>query len=90
LREFSDINLSRKLLSLKERWRLYEKCLNRISETIQNLLDLISEPSDHLLENFISHVPMPLISKIAIISPHGWFGQTKEKVQSLETQMHPE
>jgi sucrose synthase len=50
--------------------------VSRISETIQTLLDLISEPSDHLLENFISRVPMPLISKIAIISPHGWFGQT--------------
>jgi sucrose synthase len=50
--------------------------VGRISETIQTLLDLISEPSDHLLENFISRVPMPLISKIAIISPHGWFGQT--------------
>ena len=43
---------------------------------IQTLLDLINEPTDHLLEHFISRVPMPLISKIAIISPHGWFGQT--------------
>jgi len=50
--------------------------VQRISETIQTLLDLISEPTDHLLEHFISRVPMPLISKIAIISPHGWFGQT--------------
>ncbi len=50
--------------------------VQRISETLQTLLDLISEPTDHLLEHFISRVPMPLISKIAIISPHGWFGQT--------------
>ena len=50
--------------------------VGRISETIQTLLDLISEPTDDLLEHFISRVPMPLISKIAIISPHGWFGQT--------------
>jgi sucrose synthase len=50
--------------------------VSRISETIQTLLDLINEPNDHLLEHFISRVPMPLISKIAIISPHGWFGQT--------------
>jgi sucrose synthase len=48
----------------------------RISETLQTLLDLINEPTDHLLEHFISRVPIPLISKIAIISPHGWFGQT--------------
>ncbi|MGD9279779.1 MAG: sucrose synthase [Desulfobacterales bacterium] len=50
--------------------------VGRISETIQTLIDLISEPTDQLLEHFISRVPMPLISKIAIISPHGWFGQT--------------
>jgi sucrose synthase len=50
--------------------------VQRILETIQTLLDLVSEPTDQLLENFISRVPMPLISKIAIISPHGWFGQT--------------
>ncbi|MBW2450426.1 MAG: sucrose synthase [Deltaproteobacteria bacterium] len=50
--------------------------VERISETFQTLLDLINEPTDYLLENFISRVPMPLISKIAIISPHGWFGQT--------------
>ncbi len=50
--------------------------VGRISETFQTLLDLINEPTDHLLEHFISRVPMPLISKIAIISPHGWFGQT--------------
>jgi sucrose synthase len=50
--------------------------VERISETFQTLLDLINEPTDHLLEKFISRVPMPLISKIAIISPHGWFGQT--------------
>ena len=43
---------------------------------MQTLLDLVGEPTDELLEKFISRVPMPLISKIAIISPHGWFGQT--------------
>jgi sucrose synthase len=48
----------------------------RIRETMQILLDLVGEPTDELLEKFISRVPMPLISRIAIISPHGWFGQT--------------
>ena len=50
--------------------------VGRIIETIQVLLNLINEPTDQLLEQFISRVPMPLISRIAIISPHGWFGQT--------------
>jgi sucrose synthase len=48
----------------------------RIRETMQILLNLVGEPTDDLLETFISRVPMPLISRIAIISPHGWFGQT--------------
>lgn len=50
--------------------------VGRIRETMQILLDLVNEPTDQLLEQFISRVPMPLIFKIAIISPHGWFGQT--------------
>ncbi len=50
--------------------------VGRIIETIQFLIDLVNEPTDYLLEKFISCVPMPLISKVAIISPHGWFGQT--------------
>jgi len=50
--------------------------VGRIIESVETLLNLINEPTDELLERFISRVPMPLISKIAIISPHGWFGQT--------------
>ena len=49
--------------------------VGRIMDNIETLLDLINEPTDTLLERFISRVPIPLISKIAIISPHGWFGQ---------------
>ena len=48
---------------------------SRIFETMQLLIDLINEPTDTLLEQFLSRVPMPLISKVAIISPHGWFAQ---------------
>jgi sucrose synthase len=50
--------------------------VGRIRETMETLLALVGEPRDELLEKFISRVPMPLISKVAIISPHGWFGQT--------------
>jgi len=45
----------------------------RILETMQLLHGLFHEPSSVGLEKFISRVPM--ISKVAIISPHGWFGQ---------------
>lgn len=48
----------------------------RMVDTMQMLIDLLNEPTGTLLEGFISRVPLPLISKIAIISPHGWFGQT--------------
>jgi sucrose synthase len=50
--------------------------VGRIIETVETLLSLINEPTDKQLELFISRAPMPLISKIAIVSPHGWFGQT--------------
>ena len=50
--------------------------VGRIMDNVETLLDLINEPTEKLLERFISRVPIPLISKIAIISPHGWFGQT--------------
>ena len=50
--------------------------VGRIRESMQILLDLLNEPAAAKLEQFISRVPMPLISKIAIVSPHGWFGQT--------------
>jgi len=49
--------------------------VGRILQSMQMLYDLVNEPDDSLLEEFISLVPMPLISKIAILSPHGWFGQ---------------
>ncbi len=47
----------------------------RILETMQHLHGLFHEPSSPGLEQFISRVPM--ISKVAILSPHGWFGQEK-------------
>lgn len=50
--------------------------VGRIRENMHTLLALVGEPTDQLLKKFISRVPMPLISKVAIISPHGWFGQT--------------
>jgi len=48
-----------------------------IVKSMQILLDLINEPSVEKLEEFISRVPMPLISKVVIVSPHGWFAQEK-------------
>ncbi|MBN1197164.1 MAG: sucrose synthase [Candidatus Aminicenantes bacterium] len=51
--------------------------VERAAESMQCLIDLFDAPDDSLLERFISRVPMPMISRIAIVSPHGWFGQNK-------------
>ncbi len=46
----------------------------RIRETMQLLLDILEAPSPGILENFLDRVPM--IFSLAILSPHGWFGQS--------------
>jgi sucrose synthase len=43
------------------------------SETMRLLLDILEAPSPSNLETFLGRVPM--IFSIAIVSPHGWFGQ---------------
>ena len=45
----------------------------RIRETMGNLLDILEAPSPGTLEIFLSRIPM--IFSIAIVSPHGFFGQ---------------
>jgi len=45
----------------------------RILASMRLLADLLEEPKAEFLESFIARIPM--ISKVAIISPHGWFGQ---------------
>ena len=46
----------------------------RIRETMGLLLDILEAPSPQALEQFLGRVPM--IFSIAIISIHGWFGQS--------------
>ena len=45
----------------------------RIRLTMQLLLDLLRSPDSTNLEEFISRIPMTF--RVAILSPHGWFGQ---------------
>jgi sucrose synthase len=45
----------------------------RIKETMGILLDILEAPSPGTLETFLSRIPM--IFSIAVISPHGFFGQ---------------
>ena len=46
----------------------------RAAETTSLLIDLLEAPSAELLEAFLARVPM--ISRVLVLSPHGWFGQS--------------
>lgn len=46
---------------------------NRILETIRMLQNILEQPNENILEEFLSRIPM--VSKVVMISPHGWFGQ---------------
>ncbi len=70
---FSRVEKSMKKAGFEVGWG---NTVHRITESFQLFMNLVNEPSAQVLEQFISRVPMPLISKIAIISPHGWFGQS--------------
>ena len=46
----------------------------RVHETMALLLDILEAPSPRNLETFLAR--MPMIFSIAIVSPHGYFGQS--------------
>jgi sucrose synthase len=46
---------------------------DRVGESLNILDELIDSPDHQTLEAFISR--MPMIFKIVLVSPHGWFGQ---------------
>jgi sucrose synthase len=45
----------------------------RVLETLELLADLLEAPDAPSLERFLSRIPM--IFRIAVVTPHGWFGQ---------------
>jgi len=45
----------------------------RVQETLEMLDHLIDSPDHQVLEAFVSRIPM--IFRIVLVSPHGWFGQ---------------
>lgn len=73
----------------------------RVSETMNMLMDILEAPSPTALEAFLARVPM--ISRLLILSPHGYFGQDNvlglpdtggqvvyilDQVRALEKEMH--
>ena len=45
----------------------------RVAETMSLLMDILEAPSPVSLENLLARIPM--ISRLLIVSPHGYFGQ---------------
>lgn len=45
----------------------------RVAETMNMLMDILEAPSPSALEAFLARIPM--ISRLLILSPHGFFGQ---------------
>jgi sucrose synthase len=77
------------------------KDARRIRAYMELLLDILEAPSPSSLEQFLQNIPM--IFSIAILSPHGWFGQSDvlgrpdtggqvvyilDQVRALERAMH--
>jgi sucrose synthase len=48
--------------------------VRRVRETMRLLLDILEAPSPDHVETFLGRLPM--IFSLAILSPHGWFGQS--------------
>ena len=74
---------------------------NRVAETMNMLMDILEAPSPSALEEFLARIPM--ISRLLILSPHGYFGQDNvlglpdtggqvvyilDQVRALEKEMH--
>ena len=47
--------------------------VKRVIDTMSLLVDILEAASPEILENFLARIPM--ISKLLILSPHGYFGQ---------------
>ncbi len=75
----------------------------RVRETLEILDSLLDSPDHQALETFISRIPM--IFRVVLLSPHGWFGQEGvlgrpdtggqvvyilDQVRSLEQQLQEE
>jgi len=73
----------------------------RVAETMNMLMDILEAPSPSALEAFLARIPM--ISRLLILSPHGYFGQDNvlglpdtggqvvyilDQVRALEKEMH--
>lgn len=69
--EWSDISHEMQQLGFEQGWG---KKLSYVKEFLSLLGDLLSAPDPYVLEKFLDRIPM--IFNLAILSPHGFFGQS--------------
>ena len=67
---FEEVASKLQELGLERGWG---KDVERIRSTVGQLLDVLQAPDASLLEGFLSR--LPIVHKVAILSPHGFFGQ---------------
>ncbi|MDH3200721.1 MAG: sucrose synthase [Myxococcales bacterium] len=70
-KESDDLSRELRRLGFEAGWG---RTPGQIRETMELLLDILEAPSPRNLEKFLARIPM--IFSIAIISPHGYFGQS--------------
>jgi len=68
--EIDDLHRALRRLGFEAGWG---RTATQVRETMQLLLEILEAPSPRNLENFLAR--MPMIFSIAIVSPHGYFGQ---------------
>lgn len=94
---YSDFRFELQNLGFEPGWG---NTVARVRDTLEILDQLLDSPDHQVLEAFVSRIPM--LFRIALISPHGWFGQEGvlgrpdtggqvvyilDQVKSLEKQM---
>lgn len=67
---YEEFRLNLQIMGFEPGWG---NTAGRFLESLNILDELIDSPAPQTLETFISRIPM--IFKIVLVSPHGWFGQ---------------
>lgn len=67
---YEELRFTMQIMGLETGWG---NTAGRVKDTLGMLDELIDSPDPQTLEAFISRIPM--IFKIVLVSPHGWFGQ---------------
>ena len=70
--EWTEVSREMRNLGFEAGWG---REIGRVRENIELLLEILEAPTPRILASFLSRIPM--IFNILIVSPHGYFGQSK-------------